>query len=506
MGSRFLNDEPTTTDRLGHAPYADALAELCRSGRPPFTVGLYGGWGCGKTSLLQQVEHRLQTAEPRVATLWFNPWRHQFDESPVVALLQDLAATLPWPRRLALRRGSLLRLAGTVAGEALLRALTSGGLSTTDLLQLGVVRESQVRAAQSAVQRLQQALADDVEQVLQARKCERLVVLLDDLDRCRAETAVRVLESLKLFLAADHCVYLLGLDPERLDRSLGGDGGAEAYLDKVVQLPFWIPPPLPERLEAFATDLLGLAASPETARLVAVGAGDNPRRLKRFINSFLLWEPLTRAAVGPDYRRSLHLRLRLIEFEAPARGRALRADPALLGQVWQVLSGTRCLADFDRRRAAELRRWVEDDRLTAILRAAPSMADELPLLPAYLPLPLSTPPAIIAAAAWRPVLLALSDGGERALLVRECVANAWLPSDVHLGRLPTLRGVDLRGADLRDGDLYQSDLRHADLRDADLRGAMLAEADLRGTLLAGADFTGAEVDAVRWPDRGSPSD
>jgi hypothetical protein len=169
--------------------------------------------------------------------------------------------------------------------------------------------------------------------------------------------------------------------------------------------------------------------------------------------------------------------------------------------VLLVLRGLRSIESFDPPRAAELRRWADDPTLAAILRADPPLdADAVAALAAYVPLVAAPAPAEPAPPRWKPALLGLADGTERALLIRDVPANVGIPADVHLGRLPSLSGVDLRGADLRDADLYQADLRLADLRRADLRGAMLARANLDGALLGGADLAEAEMDDVVWPE------
>lgn len=488
MLSRYLSDEPTTDDRLGHGRYAAALAELCLQCQPPFVIGLYGGWGTGKTSLLRLLE--LGLAERGAATVWFNAWRHQTEESPAVALLGEIAAGLG--RRPSRRETvGLLGLAGTVGGEAILRALTGGALSVEALVRAGRGWRNEYFRAKSLAGRLREALGEDIGRLLARRGARRLAILVDDLDRCRPPDATRILDALGGYLNADHCVFVLALDPARLE---GGD-----RLDKLVQLPFRLPAPGPEKIEAFVAELFG-GADAELRRLVALGLEGNPRRLKRLANSLRLWEPLLAESLGDRFDRSLHLRLRLLQTAAPARYAALAADPSLLADVLAVLAGGRDVDEFSGRGEQELRRWVTEEPLAAIVRAPPALTPaHLAQLPRYLAM---MPPEALAGGGstrWRPALIALTDGGERAILLRDGVANAWLPCDVHLGRLPSLRGVDLRGADLRDADLCRADLSGADLRDADLRGADLEAANLTGALLAGARFEEANLEEVIWP-------
>ena len=87
----------------------------------------------------------------------------------------------------------------------------------------------------------------------------RLVVFVDDLDRCLPEKAIEVLEAIKLFVDAPGCVFVLGLDQDVIARGIemkykelgekkDGEGKGQftiegmRYLEKIIQLPFQIPP------------------------------------------------------------------------------------------------------------------------------------------------------------------------------------------------------------------------------------------------------------------------
>jgi KAP family P-loop domain len=54
-----------SVEGLGFAAYADVLAEVARDTRGPFTIGVFGEWGSGKTSLMHLVERRCPAPVPR---------------------------------------------------------------------------------------------------------------------------------------------------------------------------------------------------------------------------------------------------------------------------------------------------------------------------------------------------------------------------------------------------------------------------------------------------------
>ena len=133
----------------------------------------------------------------------------------------------------------------------------------------------------------------------------KLVVFVDDLDRCVPEKAIGVLEAIKLFLDVPGCVFVLGLDRaviargiELKYRELGWVEESEErkrfiiegtrYLEKIIQLPFQIPPIEREDMSTFVGGLVADWPHEQCPGVFAEGLGDNPRQVKRTVNVFLL--------------------------------------------------------------------------------------------------------------------------------------------------------------------------------------------------------------------------
>jgi hypothetical protein len=127
----------------------------------------------------------------------------------------------------------------------------------------------------------------------------RLFVFVDDLDRCLPEDAVAALEAIKLFLDIKGCVFVLGMDREVVEQGIrvryasfekvGFD--ARAYLDKIIQVPFNLPPLGSAQISQYLgrlSDEAGGAAVTLCRDLIRAAAPPNPRALKRVLNSLLL--------------------------------------------------------------------------------------------------------------------------------------------------------------------------------------------------------------------------
>jgi len=113
-----------------------------------------------------------------------------------------------------------------------------------------------------------------------------------------------VLEAIKLFLDVPGCIFVLGLDPEAIERAVRtryrGEVKAREYLEKIVQLPFILPPIEDEAMLAYVESLAPTLPDARCAEVFAQGLRPNPRQVKRTLNIFLLLSRLVekRAALA----------------------------------------------------------------------------------------------------------------------------------------------------------------------------------------------------------------
>ncbi len=135
---------------------------------------------------------------------------------------------------------------------------------------------------------------------VQGGRQRRLYIFIDDLDRCLPDDAVAALEAIKLFLDLEGCVFVLGMDRSVVEPGIRArykpfleqapDAfDPAAYLDKIIQIPFSLPPLGKGQLGAYLDDLARAERDPdgivaETRDLVEFVVPDNPRSLKRIFN------------------------------------------------------------------------------------------------------------------------------------------------------------------------------------------------------------------------------
>lgn len=257
------------SDDLGREAIARAIAQEIRGDPRSRVIGVFGWWGSGKSYLLSLTAKQLlegnRESNEQVLVGTFSPWRYEEDGDLAAGMVRSLYRL---EEQFKHRNPSLC---GPATYKAIAQALldlvvglapafgTAGlGVAAAGSLVRGVgTRINASRAAAKAasptstVDQIRSTMEKLVEAIIHAAetadpsKSYRLVVLVDDLDRCSPENMVRMLEWLKNHLAAERCIYVLALDHVAAAQAIVGKYkeylGAEPdvsygfrYLEKIV--------------------------------------------------------------------------------------------------------------------------------------------------------------------------------------------------------------------------------------------------------------------------------
>ncbi|HJQ02669.1 MAG TPA: P-loop NTPase fold protein [Jatrophihabitans sp.] len=318
------NDTVAETDQLGFDVYVNAFADLIMSEytKPPLTIGIFGSWGMGKSFLLEHIRRTIRTRQaagnrtgPRIHTVCFNAWEYSATDAIWPALVRKIVTELDqlssWPRRkrvwTRLRwnlrrewRSLRIKLVTAALALAIVAAVAVGkqglavGLGGLTAL-LGIA--GLVKAANDPVAKwvtglfagsdyggqisLMEDIKHDLEELERRLHVDgdpnkhgltgRILVIIDDLDRCEPAKAVEVLQAVNLLLNFPSFIVCLGIDAriitaavEKHYEGLLGAAGASGYeyLDKIVQIPFRIPEPNPNDITTFIKSQLAVRLDP----------------------------------------------------------------------------------------------------------------------------------------------------------------------------------------------------------------------------------------------------
>ena len=247
-------DEDLLRDKVVEG-YAERLLEGVCACKQPLTLGILGTWGTGKSSLMRMMwrvldeqmgaalgeEKSATQTQEKIFPVFFEAWRFEREANPLVALLKTIEITL------RVNYGQH-EAAWRVFADAALAVLRSLRVKTP---VLDVDMKEAVDYDHTRVARIHK-LSDDYYRLIElvkefTRSGDRLVVLVDDLDRC-GPGALDILESTKTIFEVPGISFVLGLDPGPmgtwLEEKYPKDSTitAERYLKKMITVPFYLPP------------------------------------------------------------------------------------------------------------------------------------------------------------------------------------------------------------------------------------------------------------------------
>jgi hypothetical protein len=344
------SDRETLEDCLGFSSYVESLAEVClEPDIAPLTIGIFGSWGSGKTSLMQMLRQRIDEQPPKdgekVVTLWFNAWRYEGKEEIQSALIHSILGRLSQDVTLTEDiKNTLSKLKDGASVLKLAKVITKSAITLTPDFDgfLDCFKDESAKVVETM-----EGFEKDFEKFLNQVHVARLVVLVDDLDRCSSEKVIEAFETIKLFLNTPATTFVVGADAPKIEQAIGTvyqvaeatrPTYARDYLEKIVQLPFSIPEQRSRDVAAYVGMLtLRRHVTPEGWNELIVGrrallqkAGAVHDLLVQWVSlNELLLQPNARVAAQDDLSRTMS------NIDVLARG--LRGNPRQLKRFLNIL-------------------------------------------------------------------------------------------------------------------------------------------------------------------------
>ncbi|EKJ7121290.1 TPA: P-loop NTPase fold protein [Pseudomonas aeruginosa] len=225
-------------DLFGHAPFAKSLADsICRyPGSDGLVLALYGPWGSGKSTVLTYVQHFLEQRpeNEQPVLVKFNPWWFSGQENLARAFLGQLQAVLPARSEKFKQLGDLLADFAEGVGGLIDLTGVSGGAGGLIGKLLGQAKRKPKDVP---------ALKDSITGILQ-KAGKRILVIIDDIDRLTPEETRQLFTVIKALADFPNVIYLLAFDRDVAAQAIEQQSGlpGERYLEKIIQVPFELPP------------------------------------------------------------------------------------------------------------------------------------------------------------------------------------------------------------------------------------------------------------------------
>lgn len=255
----YKNLEPTdeniketyAKDLLGRREDVDEFAAFLKGENCPLSVAVDGEWGSGKTFFVKQVAYRLdedkvQIDPEKCLTVYYDAWENDNDCDPILSIVDCIA------RAAGVKEGSKLE---TVLSDAnhIVKALSSNPVVRGMTAAIDRVQTRYTEAIHNydkdapTNEQVREKLQELYNEIIHEHGA-RLVIFIDELDRCRPDFAVKVLERIKHFISVDEdnrVRMVFSINKKQLEHTIKkhyGDGyDSRNYLNRFFDLVIAIP-------------------------------------------------------------------------------------------------------------------------------------------------------------------------------------------------------------------------------------------------------------------------
>ena len=342
----FYPDEPVESvdeDRFDHRHFVDVLNYVIHNCEAPLNIALYGKWGVGKSSILNFFSREVSVnkdSNDGIDFVIIDVWKLSpriLKQEFLDALNQKLGRPLTsekiderlWHHKeesstspkMRLRSQYVSAIAGCIAIAAVLMGLGhySDSYLNQDLLtssfvavlipifvvmgrELREISKSVFKSTKTIIPRIEshtqfQQLFHEIVGKEKARN--KLIIAIDNLDRCDDESVVSILNMIKTFLSDSRCVFVVACDQDAVIRHLQGTKGqfakrdAKEFLTKFFQAALYIPNQIKgqmyeyakSQLDAFSHDI---ELDPNVPDVFANAGTKNPRKIRQFVHNFAI--------------------------------------------------------------------------------------------------------------------------------------------------------------------------------------------------------------------------
>lgn len=277
-------DKETEIDYLNFTYLVDMVVNLSTNrDLSPSTIGLYGDWGSGKSSLMKLAKKAIESKEiktkkeeSKILCIDFNGWLFEGYDDAKTSLCGTILDALADEKRFGeevaeyakdlLKKVDFKKIIGKGVKYGLDFLLTGGIGALTDLTLSSVLSSVKNAAGEVEAKQIEDLIGklkkednkreevkkfrSEFEKLLEMSKLDHVVVFIDELDRCQPDTILEVFEAMRLFLFVEGTSFVIGADERLIQYAIKSkykevpgnnlDIGKE-YLEKVIQYPISIP-------------------------------------------------------------------------------------------------------------------------------------------------------------------------------------------------------------------------------------------------------------------------
>lgn len=401
----------------------------------PATIGVYGDWGSGKSSLIKLAINDFEGNE-NIVCLNFNAWLFESYEDAKASLLGSILDKICEEKTLTKKATDIVSgLYKSIDKLKLFKksflfgmdiATTGGLISALSILLSEFAKEDNTKIKDKIKENIKDEMNDNsirndikefrkqFDNLLEETKIDKLIIFIDELDRCSPDTILSTLEAIRLFLFTGNTVFIIGADERQIAYAVKNkfkeikgqeiDIGKE-YLEKLIQYPIRIPRLNSKEMEFYMICLLiqkkletdkfaelidylnnekrerfldfnvdyellmnfdkdiadntrdEIAIAKQLSPILSAGLNGNPRQCKRFLNSLSMREKM--ASFRNVYLdRKVLAKIMLLEYFKPVLFETINSNLDSKGMSFHIKEIEN--NDFQNNKEYENDKWVKN--------------------------------------------------------------------------------------------------------------------------------------------------
>lgn len=264
-------ENPFKFCKLKREIYAVVLTEVVTTNSQGFVMGLNNKWGTGKTTFVKMWQSHLENLNFK--TIYFNAWENDFEDNALTALIGELKPIMK-PESIKLFDNVLEK--GLIISKHILPMLIKS------LIEKHIDSKSLQDNLKDITEEAKNIFKEEVDEYLHRKENitefkkslkkfvadttedKPLVFIIDELDRCRPNYAVSLLEQIKHFFSVPNIVFILSIDKKQLEYAIKGVYGndnidSEEYLRRFIDIEYSLPNPDPKIFSEYLYDYYNLS-------------------------------------------------------------------------------------------------------------------------------------------------------------------------------------------------------------------------------------------------------
>ena len=530
----ILTDDIANDPILDFNLYANAIANIVRNSQPKFTIGIFGDWGTGKTTLINAIDKILQTDKDLIR-IKLEAWRYKQEQFPLVSLLKNIAFALPTEKQFEVLKQKLETGAINFLKKTpdILTSIISKYASEEDEISNEML-DTFKKELNSKIQLIAELDRDtlyfdgldEIKKEIRNLRLDnpafRIIVFVDDLDKCSPKKALEILELIRIFHDIEGFVYIIGISHDTIVKLSNIENSktsidGEHFIKKLIQIPITLPKWSNQDIVNLVKDLIKKGMIHDKFKeliernidLISIAIDNNPREIKRFLNNFFVAHEIFSGKKNFEAKELIFSGKKNFEAKELLVIQAIhlrwtkfynilvKSDTSFFSELDKYLK----MDDETRLKSLDLYEEKKEERDIKVWKVLRDFKTDSGLWNFLT----QNSDTLKNVRDWNIYNHAIETSVEPTSTHRKAInyeaikllqsgkINEFNDKRASEFKILSMREADLRDADLRDADLMGANLSGSDVDGADLMGANLSGADLMGANLSGARLVGTNL-------------